>query len=157
MPPEKQTKSSGQIRVLVFDDEPVIRSMLGRICKRRGYDVHTYSSPHLCKKCECKKDEVCTDIIISDIYMPGFTGIESLSNQFKRKCKISKMALMSGAWTGADKQKARRQGYRIFEKPIDLKALETWFDECNKEIDPATRVLASSFFDASENLSGDAA
>ncbi len=57
----------GRIRVFVFDDEPVVRSMLKRICLRRGYEVHTFSRPDLCAKCRCKKGEACTDIVISDI------------------------------------------------------------------------------------------
>ena len=136
----------------MFDDEPVVRSMLKRICLRRGYEVHTFSRPNLCAKCRCKKGEACTDIVISDINMPGFTGIEFLTNQPMRNCKVKKMAIMSGAWKEADKQKARSFGCQIFQKPIDIEMLDAWFDECNNEIDPTERVLASWFLNRASEV-----
>ena len=135
----------------MFDDEAVVRSMLKRICLRRGYEVHTFSRLNLCAKCRCKKGEACTDIVISDVNMPGFTGIEFLVNQLMRNCKVKKMALMSGAWKEADRQMARSLGCKVFEKPIDLDSLTKWLKKCESNINVEGRILVPWFLeDASE-------
>ncbi len=79
--------------------------------------------------------------------MPGFTGIEFLANQLMRKCKVRKMALISGAWKEADKQKARSLGCKVFEKPIDIDSLTNWFKKCESDINVEGRILASWFLE----------
>ncbi|MFZ0487826.1 MAG: sigma-54 dependent transcriptional regulator, partial [Arenicellales bacterium] len=62
-------------RVLVVDDEAVIRSALTRLLKRHGYDVETAGSVT-----EAARHELSGfDLVIADLRLPGSPGTEIIS------------------------------------------------------------------------------
>ena len=73
-------------RVFVFDDNELIRSSIANFLEGLGYEVHSYPEPAHCPvylnhSCGCKHKYACTDIIITDIEMPGMTGIDFIEKQ----------------------------------------------------------------------------
>ena len=139
-----------RIRAIVFDDEKVIRTFLRQVLQKRGYEVFTFPEPDLCPLhhkggCGCTKGQACTDIIISDINMPNVTGLQFVENQLNKGCKVKHMALMSGAWSNSDLERAEQLGCHTFHKPIRLNDLEQFLDQCEKEIDPH-RILSDRWF-----------
>lgn len=63
-------------KILIFEDNDMIRSSLKTLLVGQGYQVQVYSNPGLCPQygCsnqKCSMDDPCFDIIISDVNMPG--------------------------------------------------------------------------------------
>jgi CheY-like chemotaxis protein len=140
-------------RAFVLDDDEILRELLRQVLEGRGYEVLGFSNPGLCPlynegSCRCTDGEACGDIIISDINMPRVSGLDFIERQKKMGCKVKNVALMSGAWSGTDVEKAKSLGCKVFQKPFSLAEIEKWLDECENEIDPE-RILTDWF---KENL-----
>ena len=62
-------------RVAYVDDDEVMLLMVGRLLKRRGFEVTCYSEPAaLLERLRAAPGE--SDIVVSDYNMPGMTGVE---------------------------------------------------------------------------------
>ena len=126
-------------RVLVFEDNDILRSALEYILDGRGYEVFTFANPDLCQIFDsvdhnCPTNHACTDIIISDVNMPFQTGLELIQDRRQKGCKVKHRALMSGDWTDSDLKYAQELGCRIFHKPFDIREMLEWLDDCLKKI-----------------------
>ena len=62
-------------RILVVDDEPVVRELTVEILKRSGYKPHGVSSA---KHALELLDNEPFDLVVSDVVMPEMTGVEFL-------------------------------------------------------------------------------
>ncbi len=61
------------LRILLADDSMVAQNMGKKILTDAGYDVHVVSNGAAAVK---KLPEIDPDIILLDVYMPGYTGLE---------------------------------------------------------------------------------
>ena len=132
-------------RALVFEDNAVIRTTLKQVLDHMGFEVLAFAEPGFCPlhdstKCVCPPEHSCADIIISDIDMPNVSGIEFVADQVKKGCKVKHIALMSGGWSASYLHQANALGCKTFSKPFDLRELKKWLDECEKRIEPASRL-----------------
>jgi len=132
-----------KLRAFVFEDNDALRDITSFILEGREYEVLSYSEPLLCPayldlECPCPAGSACGDIFITDNVMPNMTGLEFIENQMRHGCKaIAKnKAVISGAWTDAELERAKRLGCKTFEKPFKTSELLSWLDECEKRIDP---------------------
>ncbi len=66
---------SKALRVLVVDDEAILRTLLDRILKKEGYEVFPVDSVEAALN-KLEKEEI--EIVVSDINMPGTDGFELL-------------------------------------------------------------------------------
>ncbi len=128
-------------RVLIFDDDELIRSLLWRVFDSRGYEVFTYQDPaacplHVAKGCACKQKVACTDVLISDLDMPKVNGLDFVESQAAKGCLCKHIALISGGWSNESLLRAGKLGCKVFEKPFSIDQLTAWLDEIEKEIDP---------------------
>ena len=136
-------------RVLIFEDNNLIRSTLDHIIKELGFEVFTFSDPGMCPlraSCDsiCPLNHTCSDIIISDVNMPTETGLEFIKERLDHGCKIKFRAMMSADWSDTDVQRAKELGCRIFHKPFNLEELIQWLNDCRKRIE-STRELSDWF------------
>ena len=111
-----------KIRAFVFDDDDRVRSVLTAILKERGYEVYEFSEPRLCpllldNTCPCPEGHVCADIVISDLNMPTMNGLAFIENQHRHGCKGEHFALLSGAYSDEELQKARSSDVRFLRSP----------------------------------------
>lgn len=132
-------------RVLVFEDNEAVRSLVSSYMRERGYEVHEFSEPGACpslldRECPCPAGYICADIIITDIDMPNITGLEFIENQQKHGCKVRHFAVMSGSWSDAELTHAAELGCAIFNKPFRFNELSAWLDNCEKEIAPGRKL-----------------
>lgn len=70
-----EEKESGLLKMLVVDDEAVIREGLRRILGEAGYQVESFAQGHLAIE---RMQTENFDLVISDVKMPGMSGIEVL-------------------------------------------------------------------------------
>lgn len=132
-----------KIRAVLFEDDRWARSMLERLLGRRGYEVFAFPHPGLCPLSHSSQCLVaCADILVSDVDMPVTSGLEFVERQLRRGCKVKNIALMSGAWSPEEIERARQLGCRTFEKPLDFTELNRWLDECEQRVDPGRSLLA---------------
>lgn len=79
-------------RILVIDDEPLIRSTVVTILTREGFSVEEASDGQA-GIAMCHKNP--PDVVITDIFMPNRDGIEVLM-ELKRSCPRTKIIAMTG-------------------------------------------------------------
>lgn len=128
-------------RILIFEDNDILRSTLKYILNDRNYEVFTFSDPTMCPVYDsinhkCPVDHACADIIISDVNMPSKTGLELIKDRQQKGCKVKYRALMSGDWTDSDLKYAQDLGCHIFHKPFDIRIMLKWLDDCVEKIKP---------------------
>ena len=81
-----------KLRALIFDDDPLVCSLLELILENRGYEVVAFQDPSQCPSytspaCQCPSGQTCTDVIISDVQMPNVRGLDFVEAQVKKSCK----------------------------------------------------------------------
>ena len=128
-------------RVLIFDDQKVIRQVLWSLFDDRGYEVFTFPHPGLCQlsevnHCPCPEGQACSDVIISDVEMPFKNGMDFIEEQINKGCRCKNIALMSGAFKNKHIAKAKSLGLTLFKKPFRLADINNWLDQIEKNIDP---------------------
>ena len=128
-------------RIIIYEDNDILRSTLQYILNERGYEVFTFSNPTMCPFYDpvnhnCPADHACADIIISDVNMPTKNGLELIKERQQKDCKVKYRALMSGDWTDSELKSAQKLGCHIFHKPFDIKEMLKWLDDCAEKINP---------------------
>jgi DNA-binding NtrC family response regulator len=127
-------------RIIIFDDDVVILRLLKILLTDKNYEVLTFNKPLICpldekKTDNCIKENLCTDIFITDFEMPEINGSELLQKQSKRGCMVDirNKAVISG---NIDNENViKKLGYVFFKKPLELSELSDWIDECEKRVD----------------------
>lgn len=137
-----------KIRVIVFDDNDFIRLRVSQILSEKGYEVFEFTEAGNCplrlrKECSCPLTHACADIIITDINMPGMTGLEFIQNQLKQGCRVKHWTVMTFQWTSEQIDQAKRFGCHMLEKPFEEEVVN-WLVKCEKTIDPH-RILSDWF------------
>ena len=77
-----------ELKVLVVDDEEMLRNLLARILEREGYSVSTASGGKQALACLEKSD---FQIMVSDVKMPEISGFELLK---EAKQKFPRLAVV---------------------------------------------------------------
>jgi EAL domain-containing protein (putative c-di-GMP-specific phosphodiesterase class I)/CheY-like chemotaxis protein len=106
----------GSDRVLVVDDDALLREVLVAILGEAGLEVDTASSG---AEAVAKLDVAAADVILSDVAMPGMDGIELLKRVRERDLDVP-VVLMTGGPTLASAVKAVEYGaFRYLSKPME--------------------------------------
>lgn len=103
--------------VFVVDDEPVIAQTLAIILNQAGFQASAFHHP---EKAIAARPELTPSLLISDVMMPGMTGVE-LAIEFRKAQPECKVLLFSGQAATADLlEKARQEGYDfdLLSKPV---------------------------------------
>ena len=101
----------------VIDDDATVRFSLQILLGAEGYVVHTHESAQAFLNTIQKDDVGC---IVTDVNMPGMTGIELLCEMCKRHMGMPAIVI-SGFMDARLKQESEEQGaFRCFQKPVDL-------------------------------------
>ncbi len=134
-------------RVLIFDDESAILTILERRFVQRGYEVMTFEEPVICPLYEnssdtCKNIFPCADLMFVDFNMPGMNGIELLERQMQRGCKLNMQnkAIMTGYVIDNYMSRINDLGCALFRKPFTFSEISFWLSACEKRIDVSQRL-----------------
>lgn len=106
------------MKIIVVDDEPVIADTLVNILNGEGYDAISTSNGKSAIEWAAKFEP---DVVVSDVIMPGLSGIDTAKAILKQvpKCRV---ILFSGQAASVDLvAESRREGYsfEVLAKPID--------------------------------------
>ena len=109
-------------KVLIVDDEHLIADTLAEILNDKGFEVTAvYDGRSALEHIQ----DFDPDILITDVVMPGMSGIE-LATIVRSTCPTTRIVLLSGqAGTAELVDRARRQGhsFELLSKPIAPEAL----------------------------------
>jgi len=109
-----------KIKILVVDDEQGLCSGIQEVLQREGYLVDAATDPVIGLK---TAKEGLYNLVISDIKMPGLSGLELLA-QVRAQHRDTLFILMTAYGTVESAVEAMKQGaYDYLSKPLDLKRL----------------------------------
>jgi CheY-like chemotaxis protein len=129
-------------RVILCDDEVMIRDAFGRLLERRGYEVICSDTPITCTICRngvdsCRQHTLLADILITDQIMPGMKGIELLEMLHRNGCKLDSRnkALITGCIDSTIEERVKELNCKFFPKPVRFSLLNEWLDDCETRFD----------------------
>ncbi|RKH08818.1 response regulator [Corallococcus praedator] len=127
--PPMSEETPRAVRILVAEDDDAMRALLVRTLMRAGYVVvEVEDGFELGDYLAMMRGQGGTleplDLIISDVRMPGRTGLEALKQL--REQGVSCPVLLLSAFADAEThEEARRLGARqLLDKPVDLDVLK---------------------------------
>jgi FixJ family two-component response regulator len=139
-----------KMRGFILDDSAIVLKTLTAMIKRHGHEVITFTSAqqfcllrtngHL-----CPDNQVCGDFLLTDVNMPGVSGIELVLDLRARGCHIPNVGIISGEWHDADLLTAWNLGCRTFEKPVSVGDLDGWLESCAGNVKPK-RTLTNCYY-----------
>lgn len=103
-------------RILVVDDEASIRELCARVLQRAGYEVAMAGSG---EEAVTRLQDEPFDAVVSDIRMPGLSGLDVLGAA-KQRYPAIRVVLITGFGTPQTLDRARQSGAdRILTKPFN--------------------------------------
>lgn len=115
--------------VLLAEDDGELRRFLAEVLRKRGYQVTEAASGDglLDRLWERSREwEPEFDLIVSDVRMPGFTGIEildGLRDEYEPSIGRTPVIFITAFGDEEVHQEADRLGALIFDKPFDVDEL----------------------------------
>jgi len=108
-------------KVLVVDDDPVVRKSFDRVLSSKGYAVITAGNGEEALR---KLNEGKYDLVYTDIRMPGISGLE-LAEQVKARKPWTPVVIITGYGTDAAEARAKAAGVSSFvHKPLSPAMIE---------------------------------
>ncbi len=130
---QKAAESKAVLRILVAEDNPINRKLIGLVLKKNGYDAAFAENGQAAV--ELAKD-LSFDICLMDLQMPIMGGIEATRKILADVNPNLPIIALTAAATSEDKDSALNAGMKEFlTKPLDTKklkvALEKWTSPIN--------------------------
>lgn len=108
-------------KVLVVDDDPVVRKSFDRVLSSKGYAVITAESGEEALR---KLNEEKYDVVYTDIRMPGMSGLE-VAEQVKARRPWTPVVIITGYGTDVAEARAKAAGVSGFlHKPLSPDMIE---------------------------------
>jgi two-component system, NtrC family, nitrogen regulation response regulator NtrX len=104
-------------RILIVDDEPGVRGVLGGVLRDEGYDVDAVESGEACLE---RVTRSAFDVIVLDIWLPGMDGLATLARLRERQVD-AQVVIISGHGNIESAVRAIKMGaFDFVEKPLSL-------------------------------------
>jgi len=118
------------MKVLVVDDEQLVRWFLERALKKWGYEVVSVSSP---RDALSQMENNSFDILITDLRMPEGNGTELLEDVRQKTDRPQNIVVCSAFITAEMSKEFKKQGIHTLKKPFKLAELEKTLGLCVKQ------------------------
>jgi two-component system, NtrC family, nitrogen regulation response regulator NtrX len=106
--------------ILIVDDEPNIRRMVGSLLRAEGYRVREAPTGEAALE-QARSEE--PDVVLMDLYMPGGNGLEFLPRIIEQAPRAP-VIIMSGRASLSDAVRATKLGaFHFIEKPLTPEAV----------------------------------
>ncbi len=118
-------------KVLIVDDEAIMRDFLVEALKRKGYDACAVDSGE--KAIRCLKEKAF-DLLITDLKMPGMSGMDLLK-EAKSLSPQTLVILVTAFGTIENAVEAMKQGaFHYLIKPFSLDSLIAMIEKANEHV-----------------------
>src|SRR5690606_21105085 len=125
------------VRVLVVDDEPALREVLSRRLMHWGFHVQEAADV---REAEMLMDTFEPDLVLSDVVMPGVSGLQLLRRLKTGKRRRLPVILMTAHGTVDVAVEALKEGAEDFlVKPIDDEKLRVVLDAVIADLELSRR------------------
>ncbi len=123
---------SEKMRVLLAEDDDELRHALADVLRREGYEVVAVAHgrallEQLGASLLLERRDAPADIIISDVRMPGLSGMQLLESVRGRGWRTP-VVLISGVADDDTHRRAKALGAELLDKPIDVARLLSTID-----------------------------
>jgi len=117
--------ASSTARILLVDDEDRFRTTMGKLLRKRGFDVEEAGSAH---EALVRVQQGDVDVIVLDVKMPGMDGIQALA-KVKALDPLPEVIILTGhANVDAAVEIMRLGGYEYLLKPCPIDDLVVKID-----------------------------
>jgi len=107
-------------RILIVDDEALMRDMAGESLRRRGHEVTLARNANE----GLEKFDASFELVLSDYKMPGLTGLEFLKKLRERKSEVPFIIMTAHGTVQVAVEAMRHSAWDFLEKPFDPEVLE---------------------------------
>jgi CheY-like chemotaxis protein len=107
-------------KILVVDDEPLVRLFVVAMLENNGFVVLAASSGEEGLQCFSQNDDV--KLVLSDLLMPGMSGPEMI-RQILTTHNSVKVLFMTGMDPNSSPTEFRKEQYSLLQKPFTLETL----------------------------------
>ena len=115
------TSSVDRLKILVIDDEPMVRDVHSKLLKRLGHDVDTADGG---KEAMEHASTVSYDVIFTDLSMPQISGWET-ARRLRELCPNSVVVLLSGWGRHQSEEMLQTCGIsHVLAKPVTTRQLK---------------------------------
>lgn len=117
-------------RIVLAEDDTELRRLLATKLRKRGYDVIDMGTgERLAQYLVVEGQLADTDLVVSDIRMPGLSGMDMLAYLGTRG-EVPPIVLITGFGDWRIHEEAKKLGaLAVFDKPLDLDDLVDWVAE----------------------------
>ncbi|HEX5610964.1 MAG TPA: response regulator transcription factor [Solirubrobacterales bacterium] len=124
-----------QRTVLVVDDEPTIREIVGRYMERAGYETHSAADgPEALRQADLHRP----DLVVLDLMLPGVDGIEVMRQLHERPGPPIAVILLTAKGEESDRLVGLRRGADDYVvKPFSPAELVARVDAVLRRVHPA--------------------
>ena len=128
-------------RIIIFNDDSRTRNALTLFFQSRGYDTLILRELTICPVYgnvdECSGPHSCCDIVLMSYNTPTMNGVDLLTAQQKRGCRLSgsNKAIIAGSLSDEARATLAAMGSALFQDPLDFSELEKWVAECETRMD----------------------
>jgi DNA-binding response OmpR family regulator len=112
--------ATSTLQILVIDDEPLVRDLLGELLRFMGHRVETAA---------CGSDGLMLfarggyDAVVTDLVMPGLSGWDVVDGVRDIDPEAT-VIMVSGGATAGDVARARNSRVRLLHKPVRFEELQ---------------------------------
>jgi len=107
--------SSNVKRVLIVDDEPLIRSALSKALKGIAVVETAATGEQANARVRARSYDLC----FLDVVLPDVSGLEVMQ-QIKKTSPKTKIVIMTAYATDTVREEIQKEAYRFMEKPLNL-------------------------------------
>ena len=115
----KETHDTG--RVLVVDDHAKARESMSDVLRHAGHHVQCCASAVEALK---RLDAETYDVVITDLQMPGMTGLEFIQQMERRRIGVQVLMVTAHATVTSAVEAMRHGAFDYIEKPFNIDRLE---------------------------------
>ena len=145
----RPSEALGRARVLIVDDDVVVRELLGEELFRTGFDVRQANDGRMAL--EMLNTE--TDVLVTDLSMPGMDGVTLIREARRQRPGLPAILVTgyAGDGTSAARLGASKGDYRLLQKPLRTTQL---VDHINAALQPESMRSHAAVSDENPSRAG---